>query len=97
MTKQSNRISRAKKLATQFRNKLQKPLNFALRGKSIKHNFDYLNINDMADLIKYCNLITSGKLHLAYDMQHDYLDTDVYEKIPDQLYNLLGDIVVAEE
>lgn len=96
MTKQDNRISRAKKLATQFRNKLQKPLNFALRGKKIKHQFDLLNVNDLADLVQYCFLITAGKLDRAYQMQHE-LDTVVYEKIPDQLYNLLGDIVVSEE
>lgn len=97
MSKQGNRIARCKKLATQFKNKLQKPLNFALRGKNIKHKFIELTVNDIADLIRYCNFIVNGKLQLAYNMQHNYFDTAVYEVIPEQLYNLLQEIAVPEE
>ena len=97
MNKRELKIARAKKLAHNFVNKLQKPLNLALRGKKCVNNFNCINVSDFADLIVYCNLICDGKLDKAYKMQHDNLDTAVYEVIPNQLYELLRELVVGED
>ena len=97
MSKRELKIVRTKKLAHNFKNKLQKPLNLALRGKKCVNDFSCINVSDFADLIVYCNLITDEKLSKAYNMQHDNLDTAVYEVIPDQLYELLRELVVGED
>ena len=72
-------------IASKFYSKLTAALKQASVGKKPKGNFGFNTVNDLADLIKYSELVMSGQFKKAQIMQSEF-DTFVYELIPNFLF-----------
>lgn len=77
-----------KKCANKFYYKINKLLTNAINGKRTNASLKFCYVNDLADLIKYCNLILSGNYRKAQILQLNF-DTMIYELIPNQLWKAI--------
>lgn len=83
-------VKKAQKLAAAFSKKLKGVARNVLQGKvPTSEEMGRIPMRDMADLIKYCDLIENGKLNKAYKMQSEDMDTACYERIPHSLYDVM--------
>ncbi len=57
-------------------------------GKRTKSKLAYLGINDFADIIKYCDMISTQQFRKAQIIQTS-MDTSVYEALPDALWEYI--------
>lgn len=82
------KLIKAQAAAEKFKEKLEKLLSKALSGKKDKSQ---ILVNDVAELINYCDLIIKGKRNFkkAYSIQMESLDTEVRDLIPTALFNII--------
>jgi hypothetical protein len=85
----NNKYIKAKKLAKSFKNKLLGYLEMAATGKKFSRKSHFLYyIGDISDLVRYCDFVINDQIDKAQRLADD-LDTNVYESIPNTLYNLV--------
>lgn len=71
--------------AEQFQSKLKSILEAAKNGKISKGDLGKYAVSDLAELIRYSDLIRSGQFRKAQILQTN-MDTSVYEVIPNFLW-----------
>jgi len=80
------KIKQLKNAAKSRKNKLLKFLDLAKNGERISGKDFWLNIGDIADQIKICNVILTSNFRRAANLVQN-LDTVVREDMPSCIYN----------
>lgn len=83
---------RVHETALKLKLKLQDALMKVYNGKHLSGlpKYKYLNVDDFADMIAYCDAILNSEYSKAFKLQR-YMDSELSEKIPTHLYNFIHD------
>jgi len=79
-------INKITKSATKFSNVLIANVNNAIRGKQETGVYKYINLESIAILVKFINLVKAGKYKNAMNLD---MDSSVRESIPNPLYDMI--------